>query len=58
MGERILIVDDEKGVVDMLKNYFEKQSFQVYTALNGTEALKQAALNPDIVLLDIIFKYI
>lgn len=53
MGKKILIVDDEKGVVDMLKNYFGKQSFQVYTALNGTEALKQVKMNPDIVLLDI-----
>ena len=53
MNERILIVDDEKGVVDMLKSYFEMQSFQVYTAFNGTEALKQAANNPDLVLLDI-----
>ena len=53
MGGKILIVDDEKGVVDMLKSYFEKQSFQVYTAFNGVEALKQAACDPDIVLLDI-----
>lgn len=53
MSEKILIVDDEKGVVDMLKSYFEKQSFQVYTAFNGIEALKQAACDPDIVLLDI-----
>lgn len=53
MNEKILIVDDEKGVVDMLKSYFEMQSFQVFTALNGTDALKQAANNPDIVLLDI-----
>jgi len=53
LNEKILIVDDEKGVVDMLKSYFEMQSFQVYTALNGTDALKQAAQNPDLVLLDI-----
>lgn len=53
MGKKILIVDDEKGVVDMLKSYFEKQSFQVYTAFNGIEALKQTACDPDIVLLDI-----
>ena len=53
MGEKILIVDDEKGVVDILKSYFEKQSFQVYTAFNGKEALKQAACDPDVVLLDI-----
>lgn len=53
MNEKILIVDDEKGVVEMLKSYFEMYSFQVYTAYNGEAALKQMAGNPDIVLLDI-----
>ncbi len=53
MREKILIVDDEKGIVDMLKSHFERQSFQVYTAYNGMEALKQAVCDPDIVLLDI-----
>lgn len=53
MNEKILIVDDEKGVVEMLKSYFEMQSFQVYTAFNGKDALKQASQNPDLVLLDI-----
>lgn len=53
MSEKILIVDDEKGIVDMLKSHFERQSFQVYTAYNGMEALKQAVCDPDIVLLDI-----
>lgn len=53
MSQKILIVDDEPGIVDMLKAYFEMQSFQVYTASNGEDALKKAAQNPDIVLLDI-----
>ena len=53
MSEKILIVDDEKGIVDMLKSHFERQSFQVYTAYNGMEALKQAVCDPDIVFLDI-----
>ena len=53
MREKILIVDDEKGIVDMLKSHFERQSFQIYTAYNGMEALKQAVCDPDIVLLDI-----
>lgn len=53
MQEKLLIVDDEKGVTDMLKSYFEMRSFQVYTAYGGEEALKQAAHNPDLVLLDI-----
>ena len=53
MNEKLLIVDDEKGVVDMLKSYFEMRSFQVYTAYDGKGALKQAAYKPDLVLLDI-----
>lgn len=53
MNERILLVDDEKGVVDMLKSYFEMLSYQVYTAHDGKTALRQATNNPDIVLLDI-----
>lgn len=53
MSAKILIVDDEKGLVEMLKSYFEMRSFQVCTACDGESALKYAAANPDIVLLDI-----
>lgn len=53
MNEKILLVDDEKGVVDMLKSYFEMRSFQVYTACDGQTALKLASHNPNIILLDI-----
>ncbi len=53
MHEKLLIADDEKGVVDMLKSYFEMQSYQVYPAYSGEAALSQAAHNPDLVLLDI-----
>lgn len=53
MNEKILIVDDEKGIVDMLKNYFERASYQVYTSNNGTEALRKITCQPDIILLDI-----
>ena len=53
MNEKILIVDDEKGIVDLLRSYFEMHSYQVYTAYSGEDALKQAAKNPNIVLLDI-----
>lgn len=53
MSRKILIVDDEPGIVDMLKTYFEMQSFQVLTASDGREAMEKAAQNPGIVLLDI-----
>lgn len=53
MTKKILLVDDEPGVISILKNYFEIEGFQVYTAVNGTEALRKASTNPDIILLDI-----
>lgn len=53
MKEKILVVDDEKGIVDMLKSYFELLGYLVYTAYNGVEALQKVSCKPDIVLLDI-----
>lgn len=52
MQQKILIVDDEPGIVEMMKSYFEKQ-YEVLTACNGKEALLKAALHPDLILLDI-----
>jgi len=53
MSGKILVVDDEKGIVAMLKSYFEMRQFQVYTAFNGKEALEKISCQPDIILLDI-----
>lgn len=50
---KILIVDDEQGILSMLQDYFEFHGYFVYTALNGTEALKAVNAKPDIILLDI-----
>lgn len=52
MRQKILIVDDEYGIVDMMKSYFEAQ-YEVLTAVSGREALEKAARNPDLILLDI-----
>lgn len=52
MKQKILIVDDEPGIVEMMKSYFEKQ-YEVLTACNGKEALLKASLHPDLILLDI-----
>lgn len=53
MSKKVLLVDDEKGIVTMMKNYFEMLGYSVYTAYSGNEALQKAAHNPDIILLDI-----
>jgi two-component system alkaline phosphatase synthesis response regulator PhoP len=52
---RILIVDDEKDIIEFLKYNFEKEGFKVYTALNGTEGRKIAVKEkPDLIILDIM----
>lgn len=53
MKPKILLVDDEKGIVTMMKNYFEASGYQVFSAYDGKEALEKAACQPDIILLDI-----
>jgi len=53
MRNKILIVDDEPGVVALLKDYFEINNYLVLTARGGEEAIKQAGREPDIILLDI-----
>ena len=53
MKNTILIVDDEPDVVDLLKDYFDINDYLTLTAKNGTEAIKQAEKQPELILLDI-----
>ncbi|MDE6622685.1 MAG: response regulator transcription factor [Lachnospiraceae bacterium] len=52
MRGKLLIVDDEKGIVDMMENYFSMK-YDVLTAYSGGEALQKVAACPDLILLDI-----
>ena len=52
MKQKLLIVDDERGIVDMMRDYFSPQ-YQVLTAGSGQEAVRQAEQQPDLILLDI-----
>lgn len=52
---KVLVVDDEKDVVELLKFLLEKDGYTVTTAYNGREALESIAKEtPDIVLLDVM----
>lgn len=53
MNPKILIADDESDIVSMLSSFFESKGYLVFSAANGTEAIKQAERQPDIILLDI-----
>ena len=50
---KILIADDEKDVISLLKDYFEINDYLVLTAYTGAETIEKASQNPDIILLDV-----
>ena len=55
MAERILVVDDEKPISDIIKFNLKKEGYDVYTAYDGEEALQKVEeVNPDLILLDLM----
>ena len=52
LNPKLLIVDDERGIVDMIQSYFQTR-YDILTAYSGQEALKKVAYKPDLILLDI-----
>ncbi len=53
MNETLLVVDDEPGIVAMMRAYFEMNGYRVATAQSGEEALAKISCRPDLILLDI-----
>lgn len=53
MRWKMLIAEDEPGVLALLRDYFEMNGYQVITARDGPSAVEQASHAPDIILLDI-----
>lgn len=52
---KILIVDDEKDIRDLIKAYLEKEGYQTFEAEDGKEAIENARLlQPDLAILDIM----
>lgn len=55
MPKKILIVDDEKPIADILQFNLKKDGYEVYCAYDGDEALEIVdEVEPDLVLLDIM----
>ncbi|KEO74383.1 response regulator transcription factor [Anditalea andensis] len=52
---RVLVVDDEPDIIDLLKYNLEKEGYEVETASDGIKAVKAAIkFKPDVILLDIM----
>ena len=55
MAKKILLVDDEKDILDLLEFNLESEGYKIYKAQDGDEALQKAhAKQPDLILLDIM----
>ncbi len=52
MKPKLLVVDDESGIVDMVRSYFQSE-YDILTAYSGREALEKVPACPDLILLDI-----
>ncbi len=55
MANTILVVDDEKNIVQLCRLYLRNEGFRVEEAYDGAEALEKArAVNPDLIILDLM----
>ena len=53
MSIRVLVAEDEKNMVALLRKYLEREGFEVHEALDGPAAIEAAGLvKPDVVVLD------
>ncbi|HHY91057.1 MAG TPA: response regulator transcription factor [Clostridiales bacterium] len=53
--EKILIIDDELEINELIKSYLEKEDFQTSSAYNGRQALEMVRQEkPDLIILDIM----
>ena len=53
--KKILVVDDEKPISDIIKFNLEKEGYEIITAFDGEEALEKVAEeSPDLIVLDVM----
>lgn len=54
-GKKILLIDDELDILEILSYNLEKEGYTVFTATNGAEGIEKAKeIIPDLILLDVM----
>ena len=54
-NEKILVIDDEEKILNLITSYLEKEGYEILTAQDGLSGLKIARVfKPDIIVLDIM----
>lgn len=53
--KKILLIDDEQDILEIISYNLEKEGYQVFTATNGNEGIVKAKeILPDLILLDVM----
>ena len=55
MSKKILIVEDDGNIRELLRLYLEREGYEITEASNGEEGVEQwRKVNPDMILLDVM----
>ncbi|MBQ7248445.1 MAG: response regulator transcription factor, partial [Deltaproteobacteria bacterium] len=55
MAKKVLVVEDDSNISELLRLYLEKDGFEVFQAVDGGEGIRMAQEKaPDLILLDIM----
>ncbi|WP_312900889.1 response regulator transcription factor [Chryseobacterium taichungense] len=53
-SKKIMVCDDDQGILDVLQMLLESEGFTVFTEINSTNLIKQIQIDhPDLILLDL-----
>ena len=57
--KKVLVVDDDRNICELLKLYLQKEGFEIFFAFDGSEAVTVAKeKKPDIIVLDVMMPVI
>ncbi len=54
MGKKILVVDDDEGIVEVVQIVLEGEGYQVHTSMDGERLKHLGQDEPDLILLDVL----
>jgi two-component system, OmpR family, alkaline phosphatase synthesis response regulator PhoP len=54
MAKRVMVVDDEPDIVELIRYNLSREGYDVITARNGKEALEKLGTIPDLIILDLM----
>ena len=58
-NEKILVIDDDADLVELIRLALESKDYQVFSAASGTEGLEKIKeINPDLIILDVMMKHV